>query len=403
MEKMLSRFMRYIAMDTKSDPDSQTCPSTPGQSLLADVLVDDLKKIGIEARRDEHGYVYGEIPATAKGPTIALIAHMDTSPDMDGRCLHPRRFRYEGGDIVLNEDYRLTEKEFPFLKDLIGHELISTDGTTLLGADDKAGISIIMAVADHLMNEPSIPHGKIVVAFTPDEEIGRGADLFDVAGVGADFAYTIDGGPLGELEFENFNAASAKIHIQGKNVHPGSAKHIMINALQLAMEIHAMLPVGQRPELTEGYEGFYMLDSLEGSVEEAEMSYIIRDHDREKFEEKKARLRDIVAFMERQYGKRLTLTLKDSYYNMREKVEPHREIIDLAIEAMKKAGVEPVIKAIRGGTDGAQLSYKGLPTPNLFTGGFNYHGRYEILSVDIMKKAFETVMYIVQDAPKMMA
>ncbi len=399
MDKLKERFLRYIAMDTKSDEGSESCPSTPGQLALGEKLAAELRELGLEdVRQDEHGYVYATLPGNVEtAPIIGFIAHMDTAPDLDGKCVNPQLIEnYEGGDIRLNEQYSLKVSEFPFLQDLIGQSLITTDGTTLLGADDKAGIAIIMTAMDYLIQHPEIPRGTIKVGFTPDEEIGRGADLFDVEAFGADFAYTVDGGPEGELEYENFNAASVKIHIQGKNVHPGSAKDIMRNALLIAMEIQSLLPVAERPEHTEGYEGFYLLDELHGTVDEAEIFYIIRDHDREKFEAKKKWLESVVALLNQRYDNGIQLEITDSYYNMKEKIEPHIEIVELAERAMQDVGVTPKIKPVRGGTDGAKLSYMGLPTPNLFTGGYNYHGRFEFISYDTMQKAVEVLVKIAE-------
>lgn len=400
MDKMLDRFLKYVSFRTTSDPKSETCPTTPGQLVLGKALVEELHELGLtDAFQDKDGYVYARLKGnTDKNvKTIGFISHMDTSPDLDGKCINPQIIEeYKGGDIRLNDQYALTVKEFPFLKDVIGHKLVTTDGTTLLGADDKSGITIIMTTLDYLIHHPEIEHGDIAIAFTPDEEIGRGADRFDVAGFGADFAYTVDGGPEGELQFENFNAASVEIHIQGKNVHPGSAKNIMVNALRIAMEIDRLLPVNEKPEYTEGYEGFYLLDEINGTVDEADMAYIIRDHFTESFEAKKAYLKDIVDFLNKRYGNVITLKIEDSYYNMRQQIEPHMEIIDLAEQAMKNAGVVPKIVAIRGGTDGAQLSYKGLPCPNLFVGGYNFHGRFEFASVTSMEKGVKTLLEIVQ-------
>lgn len=403
MDRIVERFLRYIAIDTRSDESSQTCPSTKGQLELGALLVEELKELGLEdARQDENGYVY----ATLKGnidkevPTIGFIAHLDTSPDMDGKCTNPQIFTYEGGDIKLNDEYSITVKEFPFLKDLVGKELITTDGTTLLGADDKAGIAAIMDAVEYLVNHPEIKHGDVKIAFTPDEEIGRGADRFDIEGFGADFAYTIDGGPVGELEYENFNAASAKIEIQGKNVHPGTAKNIMINALRVAMELEGMLPVNEKPEYTEGYEGFYLLTDLSGTVDYAVMKYIIRDHSREKFEHKKEYMKNVVDFLNNKYGNIIKLEIKDSYYNMKEKIEPHMEIIELAKKSMEELNIKPIIKPIRGGTDGARLSYMGLPCPNLFSGGYNYHGRYELIPTESMKLASQLIVKIVENNTK---
>ena len=395
---MLDKFLKYVSYDTQSDDKSKTCPSTPGQLDLARVLVDDLKDLGIEnAHMDEHGYVYASIEGTNKNaPSIGLVAHMDTALELPSKGVNPQIVeKYEGGDIVLNEKYRLTEEEFPFLKDLVGHKLITTDGTTLLGADDKAGLAIIMSVAEYFTQNKDLDFGDIKIGFTPDEEIGRGADLFDVEKFGADFAYTIDGGAYGELEFENFNAATANIHIEGKAVHPGSAKDVLINALLVGQELNSMLPVNQRPEYTEGYEGFYMLNEMTGTSAEVTMTYIIRDFFKESFEAKKSFIKECADFLNKKYGQIIKVEITDSYYNMRVKVEPHMEIIDLAKEAIKSEGYTPIIEPIRGGTDGARLSYMGLPTPNLFTGGYNYHGRYELVSYDIMEKSANVIKRII--------
>lgn len=400
MDKIIERFKRYIAIDTKSDENSETCPSTKGQLELGKLVVDELKELGLsDVKQDENGYVYATLKSNIdkKVPTIGFISHFDTSPDLDGKCTNPQIFKYEGGDIKLNDKYSLTEKEFPALKDLVGQELITTDGTTLLGADDKAGIAAIMDAMEYLINNPDIKHGDIKVGFTPDEEIGRGADLFDVEGFGADFAYTVDGGPIGELEYENFNAASVKIEIQGKNVHPGTAKDIMVNSLKIAMEVEQMLPKAQVPEHTEGYEGFYLLDELNGIVDYTVMTYIIRDHSMEKFEQKKELFKYIVDFLNKKYGDIITIEVSDSYYNMKEKIEPHMEIIDLAAKSMRELGIEPNIKPIRGGTDGAKLSYKGLPCPNIFTGGYNFHGRFEFIPTESMKLASKLIVKIAEN------
>lgn len=395
---MLDKFLKYVSYDTQSDDKNESCPSTPGQLDLAKVLVDDLKEMGIDnAHMDEHGYVYASIEGTNKdAPAIGLISHMDTALEITGKDVNPQVVeKYEGGDIVLNDKYKLTEEEFPFLKDLVGHKLVTTDGTTLLGADDKAGIAIIMTVAKYFMENRDQEFGDIKIGITPDEEIGRGADLFDVEKFGADFAYTIDGGPVGELEYENFNAASVDIHIEGKSVHPGSAKNVLVNALLVALELNQMLPVNERPEYTEGYEGFYMLDEIQGTSAEVGMAYIIRDFFTDTFNQKKEMLEKSVDFLNEKYGHIIDIKIEDSYYNMREKVEPHMEIIDLAKDAIEKEGITPIVKPIRGGTDGARLSYMGLPTPNLFTGGYNYHGRYEIVSVDIMEKSVNVIKNII--------
>ena len=395
---MLEKFLKYVSYDTQSDDKNESCPSTPGQLDLAKVLVDDLKEMGIDnAHMDEHGYVYASIEGTNKdAPAIGLISHMDTALEITGKDVNPQVVeKYEGGDIVLNDKYKLTEEEFPFLKDLVGHKLVTTDGSTLLGADDKAGIAIIMTVAKYFMENRDQEFGDIKIGITPDEEIGRGADLFDVEKFGADFAYTIDGGPVGELEYENFNAASVDIHIEGKSVHPGSAKNVLVNALLVALELNQMLPVNEKPEYTEGYEGFYMLDEIHGTSAEVDVAYIIRDFFTDSFNQKKEMLEKSVDFLNEKYGHIIDIKIEDSYYNMREKVEPHMEIIDLAKAAIEKEGITPIVKPIRGGTDGARLSYMGLPTPNLFTGGYNYHGRYEIVSVDIMEKSVNVIKNII--------
>ena len=400
MDKIVERFFKYISFDTKSSEESNSCPSTEGQRILGEELVRELKDLGLEnAHIDKHSYVYATLPQNAEGfPSIGLIAHMDTSPDLEGKCQHPQIFVYQGGDIPLNKEFTSRVSDFPFLKELIGQTLITTDGTTLLGADDKAGIAIIMTAVDDLIHHPEISHGPVQIAFTPDEEIGRGSDLFDVENFGADFAFTVDGGPIGGLEYETFNAASAKVRVQGKNVHPGSAKNIMVNALEIAMALHSLLPAQERPQFTSGREGFFHLISMEGSVEQADLTYIIRDHDRENFEKRKKMMKDAVDFMNRTYGQRIHLEMKDSYYNMAEEIQKFPQILDLVKKAMKKAGIKPVIEPVRGGTDGSGLTFKGLPTPNLFTGGYNYHGRYELVSVDQMKKAKELVVKIIEEA-----
>ncbi len=401
--ELLDRFLRYVKIDTQSDPQSETSPSTQKQFDLARLLVEELKQLGLQdARVDEHCYVYATLPANTdrKLPTVGFIAHLDTSPDFSGAGVNPQIIEnYDGKDIVLNKEQNivLSPADFPELKNYTGKTLITTDGTTLLGADDKAGIAEIMTALEYLINHPEIEHGTVKVAFTPDEEIGRGTEHFDVEGFGADFAFTLDGGPLGELEYENFNAAEAKITIRGRNVHPGTAKNQMINSMLVAMEFNAMLPPAERPEHTEGYEGFYHLISFNGDVEQSKLHYIIRDHDREKFEQRKQLVRDIAEFLNKKYRRQIVdLEMKDQYYNMREKIEPVMYIIDLAKKAMQAAGVEPVVKPIRGGTDGAMLSYKGLPTPNIFTGGHNFHGRYEYIPLESMQKAVDTVVKIVE-------
>lgn len=403
MENIVGRFKRYISMDTKSDEDSQTVPSTKGQLELGKILKSELEKFGLtDVKMDKGGYIYATLKSNIdkKVPTIGFIAHMDTSPDADGRCVNPKIFTYKGGDIKLNDNYSISEKEFPFIKELVGEELITTDGTTLLGADDKAGISAIMDAIQELVNNKEIKHGDIKIGFTPDEEIGKGAELFDVAGFGADFAYTVDGGPLGELQYENFNAANVNIDIQGKNVHPGTAKDIMINSLRVGLELESMLPVGQKPEYTEMYEGFFLLTDMNGTVDGTNMKYIIRDHSMEEFTKKKELIKSIVDFLSEKYGDIIKMDINDSYYNMKEKIEPHMEIIELAKRSMEDLGIKPIIEPIRGGTDGARLSYMGLPTPNLFTGGYNFHGRFEFIPTESMKLASKTILKIIENNNK---
>lgn len=396
--ELLERFLKYVSFDTQSDEGSETFPSTEKQKALLGYLADEMRALGLhDVEMDKYGYVMGTIPATPgeeDKPVIGFISHVDTSPDMSGKDVKPRVIEnYDGGDIELNAAVRMTAAEFPELPLFKGQTLIVTDGTTLLGADDKAGIAEIMTAAEYLMSHPEVKHGKIRIGFTPDEEIGRGVDYFDVERFGAKYAYTVDGGYEGELEYENFNAASAKFEVQGKNIHPGSAKDKMLNALQVVCEINSMLPPVQRPEHTEGYEGFYHLVGISGGVESAESSYIVRDHDRNRFEQKKAFAQDVAGFLNKKYGEgTVKLVLKDQYYNMREMVEPHPQVIEKAEQAMRMAGVEPVIKPIRGGTDGSRLSYMGLPCPNLFTGGMNFHGKYEYVSLDTMKKALQTII-----------
>lgn len=402
-QELIERLTRYAKIDTQSDPASNTCPSTEGQWTLANMLVEELKAIGMEeVTVDENGYVMATLPAnTDKAvPTIGFLAHMDTATDFTGANVNPQIVEsYDGGDILLNKDLHiiLSPTDFPELSRYKGHTLITTDGTTLLGADNKAGIAEIMTAMEYLIKHPEIKHGKVRIAFTPDEEIGRGPHKFDVAAFGAKYAYTVDGGPLGELEYESFNAAQAKITFKGKNVHPGSAKGKMINSLKLAMEFHAHLPRNEAPEHTEGYEGFYHLLSCQGDVEQTTLHYIIRDFDRGKFAARKATIEEIAAKLQEKYGKeRIHIEMSDQYYNMREKIEPVKEVVDIAYEAMTNLGIEPIIKPIRGGTDGSQLSYMGLPTPNIFTGGENFHGRYEYISVDNMAKAVNVIIEIVK-------
>ncbi|GMB09632.1 peptidase T [Thermolongibacillus altinsuensis] len=401
--EIIERFTKYVQVDTQSDPNSDTCPSTPGQWTLAKMLVEELKAIGMEeVTVDENGYVMATLPANTDKdvPTIGFLAHMDTAPEFTSANVKPQIIEnYDGNDIILNEALHivLSPKDFPELANYKGHTLITTDGTTLLGADNKAGIAEIMTAMAYLIRHPEIKHGKVRVAFTPDEEIGRGPHKFDVAKFGAKFAYTVDGGPLGELEYESFNAAEAKIKFKGKNVHPGTAKGKMINSMKIAMEFHGQLPANEAPEHTEGYEGFYHLLSFQGNVEETMLHYIIRDFDRQQFEARKAKMQEIAAKLQEKYGKeRIVIEMKDQYYNMREKIEPVREVVDIAYEAMKNLNIEPKISPIRGGTDGSQLSYMGLPTPNIFTGGENFHGRYEYISVDNMIKATNVIIEIIK-------
>ncbi|MGW8823212.1 peptidase T [Paenibacillus lautus] len=402
-KEVIDRLITYAQMDTQSDENSHTCPSTPGQLTLGRLLVDELKGIGMqEVTMDENGYVMATLPANTDKPvpTIGFLAHIDTATDFTGAGVKPRIVeQYDGQDIVLNQAQNviLSPRDFPELSGYKGHTLVATDGTTLLGADDKAGIAEIMTAMNYLIQHPELKHGKIRVAFTPDEEIGRGPHKFDVEAFGAKYAYTMDGGPLGELQYESFNAAAALVTCKGKNVHPGTAKGKMVNAAKIAMELNGMLPAEEAPEHTEGYEGFFHLTSIEGDVEVTELRYIIRDHDRELFEGRKAKLASIVEELQDKYGaERIVLQMKDQYYNMREKIEPVKEVVDIAQTAMEKLGIKPIIEPIRGGTDGSQLSYMGLPTPNIFTGGENYHGRYEYVSADNMVLAVQTIIEIVQ-------
>lgn len=398
--ELKERFLKYVGFDTQSDPESEKFPSTDKQLVLLKYLAEEMKALGMtEVEMDSYGYVMGTLPASPgyeDKKVIGFISHVDTSPDMNGAGIRPQIVEnYDGGDIRLNGELTMTLKDFPELASFKGHTLITTDGTSLLGADDKAGVAEIMTAAEYLLTHPEIKHGKIRIGFTPDEEIGRGVDFFDVKRFGADFAYTVDGGFEGELEYENFNAAGAKVTIQGRNIHPGYAKDKMINALQVAADLNSLLPAWERPEHTEGYEGFYHLTGLSGGVENATVEYIIRDHSREKFEAKKKHLTDAVDFLTGKYGEGvITLHLKDQYYNMREMVEPHPEVTDIAIKAMEEAGVVPLVRPIRGGTDGARLSYMGLPCPNLFTGGMNFHGKYEYCSLNTMRKAMQTILNV---------
>lgn len=399
---VVDRFLKYVSFDTEAKEGTGTTPSTPGQLVLAAELVKELEAIGLEdISLDENGYVMATLPANNDDdatPTIGFIAHMDTSPDMSGKDVKPRIVKYEGGDIVLNEEHKviLSPNQFPELEDYMGQELIVTDGTTLLGADDKAGVAAIVGAVAYLKEHPEIKHGKIRIGFTPDEEIGQGADHFDVAKFGCDWAYTIDGGQIGELEYENFNAAIAKITFKGRNVHPGYAKNKMINACHLATEFDAWMPSEEKPEHTEKYEGFFHLVGMSGTVEEASLTYIIRDHDRTLFAERKMTIKELVKDMNEKFEGCASAEIRDQYFNMREIVEPRKEIINFAHDAMLQVGVEPLIKPIRGGTDGSRLSFMGLPCPNIFAGGHNFHGRYEFLPIPSLKKAMETIVKIAE-------
>lgn len=402
-EEIIKRFTSYVRVDTQSNEDSETCPSTPGQLTLAQMLVEELKAIGMtEVTMDENGYVMATLPSnTDKSvPTIGFLAHVDTATDFTGAGVNPQiHENYNGSRIVLNPQLGvvLSPEEYPQLSNYVGHTLITTDGTTLLGADNKAGIAEIMTAMAYLIQHPEVKHGTIRVAFTPDEEIGRGPHRFDVAAFNATYAYTMDGGPLGELEYESFNAASAKITFKGNNIHPGTAKGKMINSAKIAMEFNRRLPASEAPEFTEGYEGFYHLLSVNGDVETTTLYYIIRDFDRAKFEERKATIQMLVEEFRQTYGvDGVLLDMNDQYYNMKEKIEPVREVVDIAYQAMVNLGIQPDVKPIRGGTDGSQLSYMGLPTPNIFTGGENYHGKFEFISVDNMIKAVQVIIEVVQ-------
>ena len=403
MQTVTERFLRYVSYDTMSDEFSETCPSSDKQKLLGAALVEEMKEMGVkDARMDENGYVYGTVPGDPALPTIGLIAHMDTSPDASGADIKARIVEYTGQDVCLNEEKEiyLREEDYPALRNHVGKHLIVTDGTTLLGADDKAGVAEIMAAAEYLL-EKGGSHATLKIGFTPDEEIGRGADRFDVAGFGADYAYTADGGPVGEIEYENFNAASAKAVFRGLNIHPGSAKDKMVNSQHIAMEFQSLLPVQQRPEYTEGYEGFIHLTDMEGQVERSVLRYIVRDHDLEKFQAKKAVLAAAAEFINRKYGEgTVELTVKDSYYNMKKCIEPCMYVVERAMKAMEAVGMEPKAVPIRGGTDGARLSYEGLPCPNLCTGGENYHGRFEYIPVEDMERCVQMLVKILTDAGK---
>lgn len=402
MKKVEERFLEYIKVDTKSDETTRTTPSTKGQLEFGKILASELKDLGLsDVKISSDGYVYATLEKNSdkEVPTIGFIAHMDTAPDMDGKCVNPKIVEnYDGKDIRLNDSVTLSPEFSPELKGYVGQTLITTDGTTLLGADDKAGVSEIMTAVEYLINHPEIKHGDIKIAFTPDEEIGEGADHFDVEGFGADFAYTLDGGHIGELEYENFNAASATVLIKGTNVHPGYAKGKMVNSMMLAHEFIGKLPLDEVPEKTENYEGFSHLISMSGEVEETKLVFIIRDFFEDTYEKRKERFKEIEKELNEKYGEgSVTVEIKDSYKNMKEKVEPVMYIVDMAKKAMENADVTPLVKPIRGGTDGARLSFMGLPTPNIFTGGENFHGKYEYVPVESMRKAVEVILNIVKE------
>lgn len=401
METVVERFLRYVSYETTSDEFSETCPSTPGQKVLGAALAEEMKAMGIkDAHMDENGYVYGTVPGDPTLPTIGLIAHMDTAPDASGKNIRARVVEYNGGDVLLNAEkgIYLREKDYESLQKDRGKHLIVTDGTTLLGADDKAGVAEILTAAQRLLTEGG-KHATLKIGFTPDEEIGSGADRFDVAGFAADYAYTADGGTVGEIEYENFNAAGATVTFHGLNIHPGSAKDKMVNSQYIAMEFQSLLPTAQKPEYTQGYEGFIHLTDMEGKVEKSVLRYIIRDHDMAKFQEKKEVMATVAAFLNQKYGQgTVELTLRDSYFNMREKIEPCMEIVDRAKRAMTLAGMTPREVPVRGGTDGARLSYEGLPCPNLCTGGENYHGRFEYIPTEDMEQCVEMLVNILRMA-----
>ena len=401
MEKILDRFLRYIAIDTQADPNSESQPSAARELNLSRLLCDELTAMGVQAELDEYGYVMATIPSNCGKdvPAIGFIAHVDTAPDAAGACTNPQIIsNYDGSDIPLKgvEGLALKVSDFPEMLAYKGQTLITTDGTTLLGADDKAGVAEIMDAVQYIVNHPEFKHGEIKIGFTPDEEIGRGVVKFDVAKFGAKYAYTMDGGAIGELEYENFNAAGATVKIQGRNIHPGYAKGKMLNAILIGMELNALLPVDQRPEYTTGYEGFYHIIGFNGTVEEATFSYIIRDHDMSLYEEKKAYMRKCVDFINEKYGAgTATVEIKHQYYNMRKEVEPHYHIVEKAKKAMEMEGIVPNIKPIRGGTDGANLSFMGLPCPNIFAGGHNFHGKMEFVPLESMEKASKVILNII--------
>ncbi|MFP8783737.1 peptidase T [Planococcus plakortidis] len=403
IENLIERLIRYAKIDTQSDFENDATPSTPGQWDLLNELEKEMKNIGLEeVEVDEHGYLFGTLPANTEEqrPVIGFLAHVDTATDFTGKGVNPQRIEhYDGKDIPLSGKVTMKTADFPALQNYIGHTLITTDGTTLLGADNKAGIAEIMTAMEYLMAHPEIEHGKIRIGFTPDEEIGRGPHKFDVARFGADYAYTMDGGPLGELQYESFNAASAKLTVHGTSVHPGSAKDKMVNAITVATRFQAEMPSHEVPEKTEGYEGFIHLNNFNGSVEQAVLQYIVRDFDKDKFEAKKRHMEQVAASLQEEFGtEAIELELEDQYYNMREKIEPVMEIVDQAEQAMKTLDIAPAILPIRGGTDGSQLSYMGLPTPNIFTGGENYHGKFEFISAENMEKATQVIVEVAKIA-----
>lgn len=399
--KVVERFLKYVTFDTTSNPNSSNCPSSEGQRIFANYLVEELKSLGLDVSIDKNSYIMATLKGNTEGiDAIGFISHLDTAPDVSGKDIKPRIIKnYDGKDIILNEELNIITKvnDYPELLNLIGEDLIVTDGTTLLGADDKAGIAEIITAIEYIVNNPDIKHGDIKIGFTPDEEIGRGADLFDVEKFGAKYAYTVDGGILGELQYENFNAAGATITIQGRNVHPGSSKNKMVNALHIASEISNIFPEDERPETTEGYEGFYHLNDLNGNVENATMVYIIRDHDKDMFEKRKVFMRESINKLNEKYNNRITLDIKDQYYNMKEMVEPVKFIVDIAKKSMEEVGINPLVLPIRGGTDGARLSFMGIPCPNIFTGGLNFHSKNECIPISSMEKCSKLIVKIAQN------
>lgn len=399
--KVVERFLKYVTFDTTSNPNSSNCPSSEGQRIFANYLVEELKSLGLDVSIDKNSYIMATLKGNTEGiDAIGFISHLDTAPDVSGKDIKPRIIKnYDGKDIILNEELNIITKvnDYPELLNLIGEDLIVTDGTTLLGADDKAGIAEIITAIEYIVNNPDIKHGDIKIGFTPDEEIGRGADLFDVEKFGAKYAYTVDGGILGELQYENFNAAGATITIQGRNVHPGSSKNKMVNALHIASEISNIFPEDERPETTEGYEGFYHLNDLNGNVEKATMVYIIRDHDKDIFEKRKVFMRESINKLNEKYNNRITLDIKDQYYNMKEMVEPVKFIVDIAKKSMEEVGINPLVLPIRGGTDGARLSFMGIPCPNIFTGGLNFHSKNECIPISSMEKCSKLIVKIAQN------